>query len=84
MIKLARPKSYKRRNILKINSPKTTTRKGRNDYMKEYMRLRRKELSKLKVSTKAEFGVVHDAIFGGVKYPQVRKKGRKRETLRIP
>lgn len=83
-IKVTRPTRYKRRKILKLNSPKTTTKEGRNDYMREYMRLRRAELSKLKVSSRADFGAVHTALFSGVRNPQVRKKGRRKQTLRIP
>lgn len=76
-------RSNKRRSILDLSSPKTTTKQGKNDYMREYMRLRRAELRKLKVSSKAEFGAVHEAIFGGVKHPQSRKKV-KETNLRIP
>jgi len=81
---LARPKSYKRRKVLKVNSPKTTTKEGKNEYMKIYMRRRRKEMRRLPMSKQADFNALHNAIFQGVKHPEVRKAGRKKETLRIP
>jgi hypothetical protein len=40
---MPRPVRYKRRRILTAESPKTTTRQGKNDYMRDYMRIRRAE-----------------------------------------
>lgn len=75
-------KSYKTRRIK--HKQKTTTKAGKNEYMRNYMRLLRKQKRRELRSSAEAFTTVHDAIFEGVKHPEVRKKGqRKKATLRM-